>query len=144
MTEFILTPSDEESVVQAIRSAEKRTSGEIRVHIEAKCAGNNPIKRAEVLFHELGMDATAEQNGVLIYLAHKDHQFAILGDRGINEIVPDDFWTQTAHIMAGHFKEGHFVEGLIHGISHAGEQLRRHFPYTQDDENELDDAISKG
>lgn len=144
MTEFILTPSDEESVVQAIRSAEKRTSGEIRVHIEAKCAGNNPMKRAEALFHELGMDATAEQNGVLIYLAHEDHQFAILGDRGINEIVPTDFWAETAEVMAGHFKKGHFAEGLIHGISHAGEQLRQHFPYTEDDQNELDDSISKG
>jgi len=144
MSDSFLSQTEEEAIVAAIQSAEKATSGEIRVHLEAHCAGGDAMKRAQALFHELGMDATAEQNGVLIYLAYEDHLFSIIGDRGINNTVPADFWESTAAIMSRHFKNGAFAEGLIHGIEHAGQQLSAHFPYTKDDKNELDDSISKG
>lgn len=143
-TEHFLSPDDEQKVVQAIQSAEKNTSGEIRVHIEGRCPKKDAYKRATAVFHELGMDATELRNGVLIYLAVEDHLFAIIGDKGINDVVPNGFWNKVKDIMQDHFKRREFARGLELGIEQAGHELKVHFPYQQDDENELSDEISKG
>jgi uncharacterized membrane protein len=142
-TEAFLTKEEESAIVEAIRVAEKETSGEIRVHIEKKTS-KVPFDRALEVFHELGMDATELKNGVLIYLAVADKKFVICGDQGINEVVPVDFWDSTKDIMATQFKIGNFKQGLIDGITKAGEQLRHHFPYENGDTNELSNEISKG
>ena len=142
-TEEFLTKEEESAIVEAIRIAEKKTSGEIRVHIEKKTS-KVPFDRALEVFHELGMDATELKNGVLIYLAATDKKFVICGDQGINEVVPVDFWDSTKDIMATQFKTGNFKQGLIDGITKAGEQLRHHFPYENGDTNELSNEISKG
>ena len=141
-SEEFLTIEEESAIVEAIRIAEKETSGEIRVHIE-KTTSKVPFDRALEVFHELGMDATELKNGVLIYLAATDKKFVICGDQGINEVVPVDFWDSTKDIMATHFKIGNFKQGLIDGITKAGEQLRQHFPYEEGDTNELSNEISK-
>lgn len=137
-----LDKAAEEKVVGAIREAELKTSGEIRVHIENRVRGKSNTDRAAIVFHELGMDATEARNGVLIYLAVKDRQFAIIGDKGIDEKVPDDFWDCVRDTMQGHFVSGDFAQGLSDGIRLAGEQLKTYFPYQSDDENELPDEIS--
>lgn len=139
--EQFLTKSEEEAVVEAIRQAELRTSGEIRVHLERKVKGV-ALERAKVLFHELKMDNTKAGNGVLFYVAIDDHKFAICGDRGINEKVPANFWESTKELMQSHFKQGKFKQGLIEGIGSAGEQLHTYFPWDTDDRNELSDEIS--
>jgi uncharacterized membrane protein len=90
------------------------------------------------------MDETELKNGVLIYLAIDDHKFVICGDKGINDVVPEGFWDLTKNVMAARFKSGNFKQGLIEGITKAGEQLRQHFPYEDDDTNELSNEISKG
>lgn len=141
--EDFLTTEEEGAIVEAIRMAEKETSGEIRVHIE-KTTSKVPYDRALEVFHELGMDATDLKNGVLIYLAVDDHQFVICGDKGINEVVPDDFWDCTKEAMAVQFKNGNFKQGLIDGIMRAGEKLQHYFPYEHGDTNELSNEISKG
>ena len=142
-SEEFLTKEEESAIVEAIRVAEKETSGEIRVHIE-KTTSKVPFDRALEVFHELKMDETHLKNGVLIYLAVADKKFVICGDQGINEVVPVDFWDSTKDIMATHFKIGNFKQGLIDGITKAGEQLRQHFPYEEGDTNELSNEISKG
>lgn len=142
--DLFLTKDEEQKVVRAIQAAEKNTSGEIRVHIEAKCPGKNAYKRAAEVFHELKMDATELRNGVLIYLAIDDHLFAIIGDNGINKVVPEGFWNNVKDIMQKHFKRGEFAYGLEQGIEQAGHELKAHFPFQKDDENELSDEISKG
>jgi uncharacterized membrane protein len=96
------------------------------------------------VFYELKMNETQLQNGVLIYLAIADKQFVICGDKGINEVVAPDFWDSTKEIMAGQFKQGQFKQGLIDGITQAGEQLKTYFPWQSDDTNELSNEISKG
>ncbi|MNX73125.1 hypothetical protein D3C86_1045100 [compost metagenome] len=141
--EDFLTKEEEQEIVEAIRMAEKNTSGEIRVHIE-KTTSKDPFDRALEVFHELRMDETELQNGVLIYLAVEDHHFVICGDKGINDVVPNDFWDCTKDIMRTHFKNGNFKQGLIDGILRAGEQLRKHFPWIEGDANELSNEISKG
>jgi uncharacterized membrane protein len=141
--ENFLTKEEEQAIVEAIRMAEKETSGEIRVHIE-KTTSTAHFDRALEVFHDLGMDATELKNGVLIYVAVKDKQFVICGDKGINEVVPDDFWDCTKDSMATQFKSGNFKQGLIDGITRAGEQLQKYFPYLEGDTNELSNEISKG
>ena len=141
--EDFLTKEEEQAIVEAIRMAEKETSGEIRVHLE-KTTSKVPYDRALEVFNELGMDATELKNGVLIYLAVEDHQFVICGDKGINELVPADFWDCTKDVMAAEFKTGNFKQGLIDGITRAGEQLQKYFPYHEDDSDELSNEISKG
>ncbi len=141
--EDFLTQEEEEAIVEAIRLAEKETSGEIRVHIE-KTTDKVPYDRALEVFHDLGMDATELKNGVLIYLAVKDHHFVICGDKGINDVVPNDFWDCTKDAMAAQFKLGNFKQGLIDGITRAGDQLQKYFPYQEGDTNELSNEISKG
>jgi len=130
-------------IVNAIRQSEKNTSGEIRVHIEDRCKGD-VLDRASNVFAMLKMHKTELRNGVLFYLALKDHYFAVLGDAGINAAVPDDFWESVKDAMAQHFSKGEFSEGIAVGVTMAGEKLKQHFPYQKDDINELPDDISFG
>lgn len=141
--EDFLTKAEEQEIIAAIGKAEKNTSGEIRVHIE-KETSIAAIDRAMEVFRNLNMGNTREQNGVIIYVAVKSHQFAIYGDKGINDKVSDDFWDCTKEVMASHFKNGNFKQGLIDGILSAGEQLKKHFPYQDNDTDELSNEISKG
>lgn len=141
--EDFLSKEEEQEIVKAIHIAEKNTSGEIRVHIE-KTTSLEPYDRAKEVFHELRMDATELQNGVLIYLAVEDKRFAICGDKGINDIVGHDFWDSTRDIMVAQFKQNQFKQGLVDGILRAGEQLKKYFPWQEGDTNELSNEISKG
>jgi uncharacterized membrane protein len=141
--EDFLTKEEEQAIVEAIRMAEKETSGEIRVHIE-KTTSKVPYDRALEVFNELKMDATELKNGVLFYFAVKDKAFVICGDKGIDDLVSDDFWLSTKEAMATQFKTGNFKQGLIDGIAKAGEQLQKYFPYEEGDANELSNEISKG
>jgi hypothetical protein len=138
-----LTKEEEQAIVEAIGNAEKATSGEIRVHIE-KTTSLAPFDRALEVFYGLKMNETNEQNGVLIYLAVEDKTFAICGDKGINDVVAEDFWDNTKNIMGNHFKSGNFKQGLINGILEAGDQLKKYFPYQENDTDELSNEISKG
>ena len=141
--EDFLTTEDEQEIVEAIRMAEKNTSGEIRVHIE-KTTSLDAYDRAMEVFHELKMDETELKNGVLIYLAVEDRNFVICGDQGINDVVPNDFWNCTRDVMVAEFKKGDFKQGLIAGITRAGEQLQHYFPWLEGDTNELSNEISRG
>ena len=135
------TRQQQEAIVRAIGEAEHATSGEIRVHIETSCKGD-VLDEAAWLFRKLGMHRTADRNGVLIYLAIKEHSFAIIGDTGINAVVPPGFWDNIRDHMKQRFSENLFTEGLTEGIIMAGEQLKEHFPHAKDDINELTDTIS--
>ena len=141
--ERFLSKKEEQEIIEAIREAERDTSGEIRVHLEDG-TGTDPMERAKVLFHELKMDNTRDANGVLIYIAVRDHRFAICGDRELCKVVPEGFWDTTRDEIQKHFKEHHFKEGIIAGVLSAGEKLRAHFPWDPDAANELTDEISKG
>ena len=141
--EDFLTKAEEQEIVEAIRMAEKNTSGEIRVHIE-KTTSMDAYDRALEVFHQLKMDETELQNGVLIYLAVEDRRFVICGDKGINDVVKDDFWNCTRDIMVAEFKKGDFKQGLVDGIARAGEQLQKYFPWQDGDTNELTNEISRG
>jgi uncharacterized membrane protein len=137
------TEENKLQITNAIRVAELNTSGEIRIHIEKFCKGD-VLDQAAYVFDKLEMQKTQLRNGVLFYLAVEDHKFAIIGDAGINQKVPADFWEKTKEIMLLNFKEGKLTEGITKGILMAGEQLKKHFPYQEDDKNELSNDISFG
>lgn len=141
--EKFLTAEQQNSVVEAVRLAEKGTSGEIRIHIDSVCNGS-PVQRAQELFHALGMKRTELRNGVLIYLACESKVFAIIGDKGINDKVPENFWEDVIAAMTVEFRAGRFAEGLSVAALMAGEKLRTFFPYQEDDVNEQPDDISFG
>ena len=141
--EDFLSHSEEQEIIEAIRQAEDNTSGEIRVHIERHDYGNAE-KRALEVFHFLKMDNTKLQNGVLIYVAVEDRDFVICGDKGINDVVPNNFWDSTRDIIQNQFKVGNFKQGLVDGILKTGKQLEAHFPWHYGDQDELPNEISKG
>jgi uncharacterized membrane protein len=137
----ILNREEDRRVVEAIKQAELNTSGEIKVHIENHCRGDVE-ERSLVVFNRLKLNETKLHNGVLIYLAARDHKFAILGDEGINKVVEDGFWNDVKDLMMNHFKEGRFADGLEQGIQRCGEKLKNYFPCQSDNTNEIPDDIS--
>lgn len=139
--ENFFTKEEKKQITDAIAVAEKNTSGEIRVHAEGYCK-IDVLDRAAYVFEKLGMYKTTDRNGVLFYLAVFDRKFAILGDAGINKVVPANFWDNIKETMLGYFKEEKFADGLSTGILMAGEQLKANFEYQEDDVNELSDEIS--
>ncbi|MFJ1377760.1 TPM domain-containing protein [Capnocytophaga canimorsus] len=142
--EQFLTPQEEREIIRVIGEAEKETSGEIRVHLE-NTTSKDPYLRAMEVFEKLDMPLTAQRNGVLFYFAVEDKTFVIFGDKGINNVVEDDFWESTKDEMLGYFREGKFKEGIVAGIRKAGKALQKYFPYCpKEDVNELTDDISKG
>ena len=141
--EDFLTRDEEIAVVEAIRTAEKNTSGEIRVHLEPHSTVDAFDRAAEV-FEFLHMNNTKLSNGVLIYIAVEDRTLVIMGDKGINDVVAPDFWESTKDVIIEKFKTGDMKQGLVNGILSAGIQLKKHFPYNNKDANELPDDISVG
>ncbi|HFS67497.1 MAG TPA: TPM domain-containing protein [Flavobacteriia bacterium] len=139
--EQFLTEAQEKQIIEAIRVAEKNTSGEIRVHIE-KSTSKEVLERAKEVFYYLKMDATKEKNGVLFYVAVHDKKFAVLGDIGIDKKVPKDFWNSVTQTVIKEFKNENYALGLEKGILETGEKLKAYFPYQSNDINELSDEIS--
>lgn len=141
--EDFLTAAEEQQIIEAIRSAEKNTSGEIRVHLE-KSTEKDALERAKEVFYFLKMDETKQQNGVLFYVAVDDKKFSVLGDKGIDSAVPDDFWNSIKNNVISEFSNGNYANGLKLGISETGLKLKEYFPYQSEDSNELPDEISLG
>jgi uncharacterized membrane protein len=139
----MLSNLEQQQVLASIAAAEANTSGELRVHLEASCS-IDPVARAVDLFYELGMQATKQRNGVLIYVAYESKSLAIIGDQGINNLVPADFWDSVRDIMVSNFKIGRISEGLCAAIAEAGTQLAQYFPPQANDQNELPNQISFG
>ena len=136
-----LTTEEQAQVVAAIKEAELNTSGEIRIHLDEKCK-TSPMKRAISVFKHLNMEKTAARNGVLIYVACGSNKFSIIGDEGINKVVPENFWQDVSLIMAEKFKARQFAEGLTIAAKMVGIKLKEYFPYQSDDVNEHPDDIS--
>jgi uncharacterized membrane protein len=137
----VFNEEEQQLIRKAIEQAENRSSGEIRVCIEKKCS-EEVLDRAAKYFFQLNMHKTALRHGVLIYVATVDRKFAIIGDAGINQVVPADFWDTAKEDMLQHFKYGNIVEGIVTGLKIAGEQLQKYFPRQAGDINELPDDIA--
>lgn len=127
-------------VEQAIKEAEKKTSGEIRIIVNRKAKGD-PLQAAAKAFKRLGMHKTKQRNGVLILLAAASRGFAILGDEGVHRFVGQDGWDKIRDQMAERFRQNDFAGGLVYAVEEVGKTLAEHFPYEEGDVNELPDEI---
>ena len=139
--------SEEESrrIIESVRHAEKRTSGEIRLFVESRCKYMDAVDRAQEIFNSLKMDQTDDRNAVILYLALKDRQLAVFGDQGIHQKVGIDYWNKEVAMLLHNFNRDNHVEGIIKCITDIGEALHYHFPYNSDtDKNELPDDIVFG
>ncbi len=139
------TADEKNQIIEAIRSAEKQTSGEVRIYVESRCRYVNPLDRAAEVFWMLKMEQTAERNGVLLYVAIKDRQLALFGDKGIHEKVGNAFWDEKVKKILTHIGKESYADAITRIIADIGEALRFHFPYNSDtDKNELPDDIVFG
>lgn len=139
-----LSEEEEQCIINAIAEAEKNTSGEIRVYIESRCSYLDAVDRAKELFYQLNMHQTEKGNGVLFYLAIKDHQLAIYGGQGIHEKVGSEFWYKEVKQILSEFREHHYTDGIVHAVADIGLALQKHFPYNNQDINELPNQIVFG
>ncbi|MBI4970950.1 MAG: TPM domain-containing protein [Candidatus Omnitrophica bacterium] len=140
---YFFSRSERDAIESAICSAESKTSGEIRVHVE-RDTPEDVLGEAKRIFERLGMTRTKERNGVLILFGIKKQQFALIGDRGIHEKVPVNFWDDITQLMMKKFKDDRFADGLVEGIRLIGEKLQDFFPVQKDNPNELPNHISYG
>ena len=138
---FFFTAVEQQQIVEAIREAERNTSGEIRVHIDNFCFGS-VVKQAHKLFQKMGMIETAERNGILIYIAVLSHKIAIVGDEGIHQKLGKEYWDSIVKEIVDAFSHHKNADGLVKGIINCGHQLKIHFPNLANDKNELNDSIS--
>jgi uncharacterized membrane protein len=136
------TPEAKKRIMRAIAEAEKKTSGEVRVHVKPY-SSEEPIEEARKSFRRLGMQRTKERNGVLVFVAWKSRRFAIVGDDGIHRKVGDAFWSGTRDRMAALFSRGDLAGGIEAGVHDIGEKLKEHFPLGAGDKNELTDHVSE-
>jgi uncharacterized membrane protein len=135
------TNEEENRIVAAIRDAENQTTGEIRVHLAKSL--RLPVKsEAEKVFTKLKMHKTEKRNAVLFFIAFEKKQFAVIGDQGINELVPDGFWDHVVLRMKEQFSQGHYADAIVEGVTEAGQKLKTFFPASPDDTNELDNTVS--
>jgi uncharacterized membrane protein len=136
---------ENELIVRAIRNAEQQTSGEVRVFVESKCRFIDPLDRALEIFSELKMENTQDRNAVLLYVALKDRQLAIYGDKGIHEKTGDEYWKMAVNTMVSHFNKENYATGISQCVTKIGEALQQYFPYDKKtDKNELPDEIIFG
>lgn len=139
--EDFLTEAERKQVAQAIGEAELRSSGEIRVHLEDHIE-DDVLDHAAFVFEELGMHKTADRSGVLIYVCVADRKVAVIGDKGINERVPANFWNDVLGVLQLHFAAGRRAEGLCEAVRMVGEKIIRFFPRRADDRDELSNEVS--
>jgi uncharacterized membrane protein len=143
-TRDLLTDADFDAIAEAIRQAERSTSGEIRLHLEERLPRGvtDGLPRAREIFTRLGMHRTAERHGVLIYVAVKDRKLAVVGDEGIHARTGDDHWAAVRDLMVERLRANAPRDALIAAVTAVGRELARHFPRRPDDKNELTDEVS--
>lgn len=143
MSATVISEADQLLIKNAVKEAEKQTSGEIRICLEDYCSVD-VLDRSAYIFKKLGIHETKERNGILIYLSLNDRKYAIIGDAGIHHHVKQEFWDLVGGEMIAFFKDGKVADGLIHAVQRAGEKLSQYFPYQRNDSNELSDDIYFG
>jgi uncharacterized membrane protein len=140
-TKEFLGKLEHDRIVDAIRDAESKTSGEVRVFIQRGKLNVDPLMAAQKKFHQFGMHKTAERNATLIFVAPRAHKFAIVGDQGIHQKCGDAYWQRIVDLMREHFRSERFTDAIVDAVRDIGEALSRHFPATSHDRNELPDQV---
>ena len=136
----LFSDQDLEEISAAIKHFEGKTSGEIVISFNTS-SSNQPYKTTRKIFEKAGLHKTKERNATLIALFLSEQKFAVYGDQGIHEKVPENFWEETVSEMRTAFSEGRMKEGLLKGIHTLGDNLSQYFPLAADDEDELSNDL---
>jgi len=140
-TRAFLSKLEHDRIVQTIREAESKTSGEIRVFVQRGKLKSDPLAAAQKKFRQLRMHKTRERNAVLIFVVPRAHKFAVVGDKAIHEKCGDEFWQRVATRMRTHFQDENFSDALVEAIKEIGSLMASHFPKTLGNANELPDDV---
>jgi uncharacterized membrane protein len=143
-THNFLRELEHDRIVRAIKEAEAKTSGQIRVFLQRGKFEEDALERAQKKFLQLGMEKTRERNAVLIFVAPRAQKFAVVGDEGVHQKCGEKFWQELVGRMRKHFLREDFTQALMEAITATGELLARHFPKTESAKNELPDEIVEG
>jgi uncharacterized membrane protein len=143
-TKEFISKLDHDRIVGAIKAAEAKTSGQIRVYVQRGEFAGDPVTAAQAKFYQLGMQATKERNGVLIFVLPRARKFAVIGDEGVHQKCGDEFWQQLVERMRARFQKENFTDALVEAIEEVGKLLARHYPKTSAPRNELPDEIVEG
>jgi len=143
-TRAFLSKLEHDRIVQTIREAESKTSGEIRVFVQRGKLKSDPLAAAQKKFRQLHMHKTRESNAVLIFVAPRAHKFAVVGDKAIHEKCGDEFWQRVVTRMRTHFQNENFSDALVEAIKEIGSVMASHFPKTLGNANELPDDVIEG
>jgi uncharacterized membrane protein len=143
-TREFLSKLEHDRIIQAIREAESKTSGEIRVLIQRGKLKDDPLVAAQKKFHRLGMHKTRERNAVLVFVAPRVHKFAVVGDEAIHKKCGDEFWQRIVEGIRTHFRNEKFSDALVEAVREIGDMLASDFPKTRADTNELPDDVIEG
>jgi uncharacterized membrane protein len=143
-TKEFLGQLEHERIARAIKEAEAKTSGQIRVYVQRGEFAGDPVSAAQEKFQKLGMHATEQRNGILIFVLPRARKFAVIGDEGVHQKCGDEFWRQLVEKMRAHFQNEKFTDALVEAIEEAGALLAQHFPKTSAARNELSDEIVEG
>lgn len=143
-TKEFLSTLEHDRIVESIRTAESKTSGQIRVYVQRGELKGDPLAAATKRFHKLGMHRTDERNAVLIFVAPRAHKFAVVGDQAIHEKCGEEFWRRLVDAMRAHFQSEKFSHALVEAIEEAGKALGQHFPKGSTSGNELPNEVVEG
>ena len=143
-TKTFLDQLDHDQIVRAIKEAEAKTSGEIRIYVQRGELDGDAFDYAQRKFRQLGMEQTRERNAVLIFVAPRARKFAVIGDEGVHKKCGDEFWQDLVERMREHFQHNQFTQALVEAIESTGQLLVRHFPKSSDRGNELPDNVVEG
>lgn len=143
-THRFLQELNHDRISTAIKEAEAKTSGQIRVFLQRGLFEEDALERAQKKFLQLGMEKTQERNGVLIFVAPRAQKFAVIGDEGVHQRCGERFWQELIDKMRAHFQRADFTEALLEAIESTGQLLARHFPRTGASKNELPDEVIEG
>jgi uncharacterized membrane protein len=135
---------EHDRIVQAIKDAEAKTSGQIRVFLQRGKFEEDALERAQGKFLQLGMQKTAERNAVLIFVAPRMQKFAVVGDEGVHQKCGEKFWQELVARMREHFLRENFTDALLEAVEATGALLAKHFPRTGPATNELPDEVIEG
>jgi len=138
----LLSRAEQRDVVEEIAKAEARTSGEIKVHVETRCKGGDPLRRATALVGKLGLTKTKHRNGVLLYVAVSDRKFAVLGDRAVHDRATQALWDEIAKKLGEDFRRGAFRDGFVNAVRRVGDVLSEHFPPGAGDSHPVSNEIT--
>ncbi|HSF15078.1 MAG TPA: TPM domain-containing protein [Vicinamibacteria bacterium] len=138
-----VSPESLDAIAEAVRRAESRTSGEIVVHIVRNLLPlETSRKRAQRAFAELGVDQTAQRNGVLLLVVMKKRRFEIVPDEGIDSKAKPPPWEEIASSIAEGIRKDGLANGICAGVEQIGLVLAAHFPSSGTDANQLPDRPS--